>query len=38
MELEQELSNIKKNMEDPIKVEDILKDKVIAMAFPNIWR
>ena len=36
-ELEQELSNIKKKMEDLVKV-DVLKDKVIETAFPNIQR
>ena len=36
-ELEQELSN-KKKMKDPVKVEDVLRDKVLETAFPNIQR
>ena len=36
-ELEQELSNIKKKMKDPVKV-DVLRDKVLETAFPNIQR
>ena len=37
-EREQELSNIKKKMEDPVKVEDVLKDNIIETVFPDIQR
>ena len=35
-ELEQKLSNIKKKMEDPVKVEDVLIDKVIETIIENL--